>query len=79
MKPNIVSDITPHARIITAELSKSIFNRTYTVMIFTAMLSMAVMGFTVSQFYETQKDLKALTTQYEVTNIYLAKHKKEEK
>ena len=78
MKPNIVSDITPHARIITAELSKSIFNRTYTVMIFVALLSMALMGYTVSQLHETQKDLKALTTQYEVVNIYLAKLKKEE-
>ena len=39
---------------------------------------MALMGYGISQLYETQKDLKALTTQYEVTNIYLAKLKKEE-
>ena len=77
MKPKVVSDITPHARIITAELSRSIFNRTYTVMLFTALLTMAVMGYMVSQLYETQKDLKALTTQYEITNIYLSKLKKE--
>lgn len=77
MKPNVVSDITPHARIITAELSKSIFNRTYTVMIFVALISMALLGYTISQLYETQKDLKALTTQYEITNIYLAKIKEE--
>jgi len=77
MKPNIVSDITPHARIITAELSKSIYNRSYMIWAFITLLSTAVMGFTISQNYETQKDLKALTTQYEITNIYLAKIKEE--
>lgn len=75
-RSNVV-DLKPDTRLLSTEIRRDVFNRTYLTFIIVLMATMAVMGFTVSQNYETQKDLKELTTKYEINNIYLTNLKKE--
>lgn len=76
-KPNVV-DISPQGNLVASQISQAVYNRNYFAFIFTLLGCAVLMGFVVSQMYETQKELRKLTTQYEVTNIYLAKLKEKE-
>ncbi len=70
MKPNkIVKDISPSVRIITAEMQKNVFNRSYMLFAFVLLLSMSVIGYTVSQLHETQQDLIELKAEYELNTL----------
>lgn len=76
-KPNVV-DISPQGNLVASQISQAVYNRSYMVFIFVLLGCACLMGFVVSQMYETQKELRELRTQYEVTNIYLAKLKEKE-
>ena len=77
MNKGKVVDISPQGNLVASQISQGVFNRNYFAFIFTLLGVAALMGFLVSQQYEVQKELRELKTQYEVTNIYLAKLKKE--
>jgi Mn2+/Fe2+ NRAMP family transporter len=78
MKNDNVRDINSQTNWINRQFKANIFSKDYFTFILVLVVNCALMGYVVSQLYETQKDLKELKTQYEVTNIYLAKIDKEE-
>lgn len=66
---NKIIDISPSSRILTSEIQKSVFDKSYLVFTLVMLSAMMLIGYTVSQMHETQKDLKALTEQYELNNL----------
>ena len=64
-----IFDISSQGRIISSEIQKSVFNRSYHAFIFILLGFACLMGYTISQNYETQKDLKELKEQYEFNTI----------
>ena len=64
-----IYDISSQGRIISSEIQKSVFNRSYHAFIFVLLGFSCLMGYTISQNHETQKDLKELKEQYEFNTI----------
>lgn len=64
-----ISDISPQGRVISSEIQKSVFNRSFHAFIFVLLGFSSLMGYTVSQLYETQKELKELRKEYDLNNL----------
>lgn len=81
MKPqaNVVADISPQGRVISSEIQKSVFNRSYHAFIFVLLGFGCLMGYTISQNYETQKDLQELRKEYDLNNLLRMKQLTESK
>ena len=75
-KPNIV-DISPQGNLVASQISQAVYNRNYFAFIFTLLGCAVLMGFVVSQQYETQKDLQKVNDIIAVNNIVIAKAKAE--
>ena len=65
----IVTDISPQVRVVSSEIQKTVFSRTYMAMIQVLFLFGILVGFGVSQMYETQKDLIALKKEVDLNNL----------
>ena len=68
----LVTDISPQGRVISSEIQKSVFNRSYMTFMLALMSCCAIMGFTISQWYETQKQLKVTQETMATNQVYMA-------
>ena len=64
-----IADISPQGRVISSEIQKSVFNRSYMAFLFVLLGTCVLLGYTISQNYETQKDLQELKAEYELNTL----------
>lgn len=64
-----IVDISPHSRIITSEIQKSVFDKSYLVFAMVLLSTMALIGYGVSQIHEMQKDYTDLKEKYELNTL----------
>lgn len=64
-----IADISPQGRVISSEIQRSVFNRSFHAFIFVLLGFSSLMGYTVSQLYEIQKDLQDLKDKYELNTL----------
>ena len=69
MKADNIQELSPKDAQTSRIITQDIFSRSFHAFIFVLLSCSAIMGFTVSQWYETQKDLVELTEKYELNTL----------
>ncbi len=72
MKADNIQELSPKDAQTSRIITQDIFSRSFHAFIFVLLSCSAIMGFTVSQWYETQKDLKELKDRIAVSNVVMA-------
>ena len=67
-----IYDISSQGRIISSEIQKSVFNRSYMSFQLVLMVTCGILGFTVSQWYETQRQNKVMQETLSTNQVYMA-------
>ena len=75
MKSSKLIDLNPRDRLVSSQIASSVYSKSYFAFIIALMCSCALMGYTISQMYETQRELRKLNDVIAVNNIVIAKAK----